>query len=112
MGDVISLVAAPRIEASRPSPTADILRQIGAEGTFVKKLDRERRDAHSLSDKMAYSIDEFCHIAGIGRNTTYLEIRRGKLRARKVGRRTIITGRDAADYLDNLPLAPAPEATP
>jgi len=51
----------------------------------------------------AYSIEQFAREEGIGRGTVYAEIREGRLRARKVGRRTIITAEDAAAWRNNLP---------
>lgn len=56
----------------------------------------------------ALSIDAFCSRYGIGRTTAYQEIAAGRLRAVKVGRRTLIT-RDAAEaWLASLPSVQAP----
>ena len=52
----------------------------------------------------AFSIEEFCRRFGIGRTKVYEELGLGRLRARKVGRRTIITEDDAEDWLRRLPL--------
>jgi hypothetical protein len=51
----------------------------------------------------ASSIPEFSQRNGIGESTTYKEIRTGRLVARKVGRRTIITNDDERAWRDNLP---------
>ena len=51
----------------------------------------------------AYRIDEFCREFGIGRTTTYDEIREGRLRAFKIRGRTLIAGEDAAAWRDNVP---------
>jgi excisionase family DNA binding protein len=56
------------------------------------------------------SVVEFCHTYGIGRTTAYAEIREGRLRARKAGRRTIITEDDGEAWLSSLPTAPAGQA--
>lgn len=62
----------------------------------------------SLSDKFAFTIPEFTHISGFGRTFTYGEIKAGRLKVRKAGRRTIILRDDALSYLNSLPeLAPA-----
>jgi hypothetical protein len=54
-------------------------------------------------DKIAYSIREFCEIAGICRTVAYEEMNSGRLKAKKVGRRTLITTDAAKAWLDRLP---------
>jgi excisionase family DNA binding protein len=49
------------------------------------------------------SIAEFCEQYGPGRTKTYEELKSGRLRARKIGKRTIITEDDAEDWLLRLP---------
>jgi len=51
----------------------------------------------------AMSIDGFCKGYGIGRTKAYEEINAGRLKARKAGRRTVITADDAEDWLSRLP---------
>lgn len=53
--------------------------------------------------RAAFSIDEFAKSAGVGRDKIYDEIRAGRLKAKKAGRRTIITADAARSYLDSLP---------
>jgi excisionase family DNA binding protein len=53
----------------------------------------------------AMSISEFSERYGPGRTTIYEEIKLGRLRARKCGKRTLITEDDAEDWLRSLPLA-------
>jgi hypothetical protein len=53
--------------------------------------------------RLAYSIESFAKAADIGRTTVYEAIRTGRLKAKKVGSRTIITTPAARDYLDALP---------
>ena len=48
--------------------------------------------------KAAQSINEFCEDNDIGRTTTYGEIKAGRLRTMKVGKRTLITHEAAADW--------------
>jgi excisionase family DNA binding protein len=52
----------------------------------------------------AFGIQEFCQRFSIGRTSVYQEIGEGRLRARKIGRRTIITEDDAEDWLQRLPV--------
>jgi hypothetical protein len=53
------------------------------------------------------SLPEACRFIGIGRSLAFSEIRAGRLRARKIGRRTIVTREDAIMYLRSLPIAGA-----
>jgi excisionase family DNA binding protein len=55
----------------------------------------------SVNVPPAYDIPSFCKSFGIGRSYTYEEIARGRLRATKVGRRTLIAGTDALTWLEN-----------
>lgn len=51
----------------------------------------------------AMSIETFCQWAGIGRSLAYKEIEAGRLRIKKVVRRTIITSEAAHSWLAALP---------
>jgi excisionase family DNA binding protein len=51
----------------------------------------------------AFSVTEFCGRYGIGRTNAYQEISAGRLRALKVGRRTLITQEAAETWLASLP---------
>jgi predicted DNA-binding transcriptional regulator AlpA len=53
--------------------------------------------------RRAMNIGEFCQRYGIGRTTAYVEIKHKRLRARKIGKRTIISEDDAEDWFDRLP---------
>jgi excisionase family DNA binding protein len=66
--------------------------------TLISAAERERR-----ARQRAMSVDEFCERHNVGRTLAYGEISAGRLRARKVGRRTIITDDDAEDWLRCLP---------
>jgi excisionase family DNA binding protein len=57
----------------------------------------------SASAKRAFSIAEFCDRYGIRRTKTYDEIKAGRLRIVKVGRRSLITETDAEAWLAALP---------
>jgi hypothetical protein len=51
----------------------------------------------------AMSVDVFAKLAAIGRTTAWNEIRLGRLRAIKVGARTLVTLADAQAWLSSLP---------
>ena len=46
---------------------------------------------------------EFCARNGICRQTFYDEIRRGRLHARKLGKKTIVTAENERAWLETLP---------
>jgi hypothetical protein len=54
-------------------------------------------------DRAAYSIREIIVMTGLGRDKVYGLIRERKLRARKAGKRTIITAPDLRRCLEELP---------
>jgi hypothetical protein len=54
---------------------------------------------------LAFSIDSFADAHEIGRSKVFDEINSGRLKARKVDHRTIITAEDAADWRAKLPRA-------
>jgi excisionase family DNA binding protein len=68
---------------------------------MVKISEREQQ---YRAFQRAMNITEFCERYGPGRTTAYEELKSGRLRARKIGRRTIITEDDAEDWLRNLPV--------
>jgi hypothetical protein len=55
------------------------------------------------TNKLSRSVKEFGVAYGFSKPTIYRLIARGLLVARKVGRRTIITGEDEASWLASLP---------
>lgn len=50
------------------------------------------------------SIFEACRVAGIGRTKIYEAISDGRLKARKLGKRTIILNDDLRTFLASLPV--------
>jgi excisionase family DNA binding protein len=56
-----------------------------------------------MENALAYSIPEACAVASTGRSALYEEIRSGRLRAVKNGRRTIILARDLRAWVEGLP---------
>ena len=57
-----------------------------------------RRSPHATVQRTAFSIMEFCERNGISRTLAYAEIRNGRLKTRKVGRRQLITVQDEAAW--------------
>lgn len=53
-------------------------------------------------EKKAYTVAEFCDAYGMKRSTAYSEIKTGKLKICKVGRRTLISREDAEKWLKRL----------
>lgn len=52
---------------------------------------------------LAWSVNEFCQVVPCGRSTIYDEIRCGRLKARKLRKRTVILHEDGLAYLRSLP---------
>lgn len=55
------------------------------------------------NDVVAYSIDAAAKASHTGRTKLYAEIRAGRLRAIKLGKRTLITAEALAEWLNALP---------
>ena len=66
---------------------------------------RKRKKWTEDAPRLAYSVETFATAHEIGRSSAYEEIKSGRLKARKVNRRTIITDEDAAEWRASLPLA-------
>jgi excisionase family DNA binding protein len=60
--------------------------------------------------KQATAVSEFCSRYGICRDTFYAEVRRGRLRATKVGKKTLILRADEDKWLAALPALELPAA--
>ena len=54
-------------------------------------------------ERIAYSVDEAAQSAGIGLTKLREEIRQGRLVARKIGKRTVITATDLSSWAAQLP---------
>ncbi|MBS4005923.1 MAG: helix-turn-helix domain-containing protein [Afipia sp.] len=62
---------------------------------------------------MVLSIKDFCARNGICRSKVYQEIKAGRLKAVKVGRRTLILPEAEKEWRDSLPLSiPSPPLQP
>jgi hypothetical protein len=55
--------------------------------------------------QVSFSADDFAKRHGIGRTTVFSEIKAGRLQARKVGKRTLVTAEDERAWLACLPKA-------
>src|SRR5258708_4897684 len=87
-----------RDRALGPSrPTAEIL--VMSTNQKSSEAEQQRRAL-----QRAMSIARFCKRYDIGRTKTYEEIKAGRLRARKIGKRTVISADDAEAWLDRLPI--------
>jgi len=51
-----------------------------------------------MDSREAYAVSEFCERYGICRQTFYDEVRRGRLRALKLGKKTVILKGDAENW--------------
>jgi excisionase family DNA binding protein len=63
----------------------------------ISERERQRRGWRAMS------VRSFCESVGIGRTRFYQEVKAGRLRVRKLGRRTLVTTDDAEEWLSNLP---------
>src|SRR4051812_19825823 len=81
---------------SRPTMARSIMDKAVRRISEVEQQFRPRQRAMSIAD--------FCERYGPGRTTAYEELKSGRLRGRKIGKRTIITEDDAEDWLRCLPV--------
>ena len=56
-----------------------------------------------FTDREAFAVREFCARYGICRQTLYDEIRRGRIKAVKLGKKTMILRSDAEAWAKSLP---------
>jgi excisionase family DNA binding protein len=56
-----------------------------------------------MNAPLAYRIDKACEVSGFGKTKLYEEIGSGRLRAVKVGRRTLIPADDLRAFIESLP---------
>jgi hypothetical protein len=90
---------------------AIFLRAHNNAGEFTRASANQMRRQSNISEaerqrrawQRAMSLHHFCERYDIGRTKAYEEINAGRLKARKAGRRTLITADDAEDWLSHLP---------
>jgi hypothetical protein len=56
-----------------------------------------------ITNREAFAVREFCARYRIGRDLFYSEVKRGRLRAVKLGRKTIVLRADAESWAASLP---------
>ena len=76
---------------------------MSAENTENRNTPSAQACRTAVGSERAISIEEFCRRYSLGRTKVYEEIKLGRLRARKIGRRTIVTQDDAENWLQHLP---------
>lgn len=52
--------------------------------------------------KFALSVNDFCRACSIGRSTFYEEVKAGRIRILKAGKRTLIASSEAQRWLNSL----------
>jgi excisionase family DNA binding protein len=60
-------------------------------------------EVHIPTGRAAFSVPEIMVQIGLSRDNVYRLIREGRLKARKVGRRTLVTNTDLQEFLQALP---------
>ncbi|WAV88897.1 helix-turn-helix domain-containing protein [Oxalobacter aliiformigenes] len=53
--------------------------------------------------KLLFSVKEFCEMVGIGRTTFYQEVKAGRIKAKKMGRSTLIPKSELERFIEELP---------
>jgi excisionase family DNA binding protein len=56
-----------------------------------------------FSTREAFAVREFCERFGICRDTFYSEVKRGRLRALELGKKTLVLKSDADSWAKSLP---------
>ena len=67
-------------------------------------------DAPNLSTRVTLTINEVCAVSGVGRTTVYAELKAGRLKSVKCGRRTLIPVDALRAWVNNLPQELGPES--
>jgi hypothetical protein len=70
----------------------------------MKALAHSEVEQQRRARQRAMSLSQFCERYGPGRTKAYEELRSGRLRGRKIGKRTVITEDDAEEWLRRLPV--------
>ena len=59
--------------------------------------------SHTEAENVALDVEAAMQATSLGRTKLYAEINAGRLKARKIGTKTIVLRKDLIDYLDSLP---------
>jgi excisionase family DNA binding protein len=62
-----------------------------------------KHDPKSSAQPWAMSVEEAARFLGVGRTSVYAAIADGRLKARKLGSRTLVLTDDAKSFLESLP---------
>ncbi len=62
-----------------------------------------RTPSSPAGQPLAHTVEEAGRLARLGRSKIYEELKEGRLKGRKAGRRTLIMHADLIAYLENLP---------
>lgn len=68
----------------------------------TRNVQAPRGDLRAQQERLAYPINEFCQLSGLGRTTVYRLVGEGKLKLIKVGTKSLITGQSGRDYFASL----------
>ncbi len=60
-------------------------------------------ETSQVTGKLLFSVKEFCQMVGIGRTTFYQELKNGRIRAKKLGRSTLIPKSELERFIKELP---------
>jgi hypothetical protein len=71
----------------------------------IPEKEKQSRAEQSLRDRLAYTIPDLIRDTGAGRSKIYQEIAAGRLKVRKLGKRTLVLHGDAMAWLEALPAA-------
>lgn len=66
------------------------------------RVANEHQEPHAMTDRFAFNISEFARAHDLGRSTVYRLLAAGQLKGRKIGKRTVITAEDAAEWRHQL----------
>lgn len=75
---------------------------------MARRSSRYRSMSQTDLPKLAYSIGELAASGPVGRSTIYNAIAAARLRARKIGRRTIVLDEDWRAFLTDAPIVARP----
>jgi len=59
-------------------------------------------DRTTAPPRLALSVSEFCNSCAIGRSLFYEEVKAGRIKVLKVGKRTLVPATEAQRWLDSL----------
>jgi excisionase family DNA binding protein len=98
--------AATEIAASNSIPFEVVVSAHARDDAGGKGNTLMNTEAHDLQ-REALSIGEVCRVSGIGRTKIYEAISTGRLKARKLGKRTLVLRADLQAFLASLPVVRA-----